>query len=134
MKIFDKAIDGMSWYEYSRHAISVFVYYLRSYDHLFQSLDERELLDTLTFEQIVEFTNAVYDEWPIRKPDWSVHPHLGYDSDHMNSLDILSTDIPLVERMMYISLDTWFVQDHFAAQLQKVREYIKGRIEGFTPF
>ena len=75
MKIFDKAVDGMSWYEYSRHATSVLVYYLRSYDHILQRLDERELLDTLTLEQLVEFTNALYDEWPMRKPDWSVrHP------------------------------------------------------------
>ena len=71
MKIFDKAVDGMSWYEYSRHATSVLVYYLRSYDHILQRLDERELLDTLTLEQLVEFTNALYDEWPMRKPDWS---------------------------------------------------------------
>src|SRR3990172_3853101 len=53
MKIFDKAVLGMSWYEYSRHATSVLVYYLRSYDCILQRLDERELLDALTLEQLV---------------------------------------------------------------------------------
>ncbi len=123
MKIFDKAVNGMSWYEYSRHATSVLVYYLRGYDHLLQRLDERELLDTLTLEQLVEFTNALYDEWPMRKADGSVrHPR-------MNSLDILSTDIPLAERMMYIVLDTWFLPDHFATQLQQARDHVERRIE-----
>jgi len=113
----------MSWYEYSRHATSVLVYYLRGYDHLLQRLDARELLDTLALEQLVEFTNALYDEWPMRKADGSVcHPR-------MNSLDILSTDLPLAERMMYIVLDTWFLHDHFATQLQQARDHVERRIE-----
>jgi hypothetical protein len=127
MKIFDKAVDGMSWYEYSRHSTSVLVYYLRSYDHIVQMLDERELSNILTLGQVVEFTNTLYDEWPIRKPNWSHFLH--YDSDHMNSLDILAMDIPLAERMMYIALDTWFSQDHFAAQLQQARDHVEKRIE-----
>ena len=130
LKIFDKAVDGMSWYEYSRHATSVLVYYLRSYDHILQRLDERELLDTLTLEQLVEFTNTLYDEWPMRKPEWS---ELGTSRmmihARMNSLDILSTDIPLAERMMYIALDTWFLRDHFAIQLQQARDHVERRIE-----
>jgi hypothetical protein len=132
LKIFDKAVDGMSWYEFSRHATSVLVYYLRSYDHILQRLDESELLDSLTLEQLVEFTNTLYDEWSMRKPDWSVqnlHHHLSCDSDHMNSLDILSTDIPLAERMMHIALDTWFLQEHFAIQLQQARDHVERRIE-----
>jgi len=259
MKIFDKAVRRMSWYEYSRHATSVLVYYLRGYDHLLRRLDERECLDTLTLEQLVEFTNRLYDEWPIRKPDWSarhplnairvpgfprsgvelstassldwftgattggeisastestledvrrhreemttkvplrlqstdkgyrftltfpeaerdidvhlrngnqpvlkgtlvqelwraginreeswpgtdrikgkrlllqnLHHCLSHDSDPMSSLDILSTDIPLAERMMYIVLDTWFLQDHFARQLQQARDHVDRRIE-----
>ncbi len=131
LKIFDKAVDGMSWYEYSRHATSILVYYLRSYDHIVQMLDLRELLDRSTLEQLVEFTNAVYDEWPMRRTDWSVRP-LTADSNHMNSLDILLTDIPLAERIMYIALDAWFVKDHFAAQLQHARNYVEKRIESFV--
>jgi hypothetical protein len=127
MKIFDKAVDGMSWYEYSRHATSVLVYYLRSYDHILQMLDERELLDTLTLERLVAFTNTLYDEWPMRKK--GPHYCLSNGSDHMNSLDILSTNIPLVERMMYIALDTQFLQDHFAIQLQQARDHVERRIE-----
>ena len=100
VKIFDKAVDGMSWYEYSRHATSVLVYYLRSYDHLLQRLDERELLDRLTLEQLVEFTNTFYDEWPMRGPARRVRHRRYYDADPMNSLDLLLTDIPLAERMM----------------------------------
>jgi hypothetical protein len=258
MKIFDKAVNGMSWYEYSRHATSVLVYYLRGYDCLLQMLDEGGLLDTLTLEQLVQFTNTLYDEWPMRKPDWSMrhllnairipefpmsgielatssldwftgtttehvmpdstepvledvrrirdkltlevpfslrstdkgyrfmltfpagergievhlrngnrpvligtlvpelwrvginrgeswsgtdlakgkksllqnlHRHLSYDSDTMNSLDILSTDIPLAERMMYIALDTWFLKDHFGLQLRQARDHVKRRID-----
>jgi hypothetical protein len=128
IKIFDKAVDGMSWYEYSRHATSVLVYYLRSYDHILQRLDERAFLDTLTLGQLVAFTNTLYDEWPIRKPE-NLHHHLSCDSDPMNSLDILSTDIPLAERIMYIALNTWFVQNHFAMQLQQARDHVERRIE-----
>jgi len=258
MKIFDKAVRRMSWYEYSRHATSVLVYYLRAYDHLLRRLDERECLEMLTLEQLVKFTNRLYDEWPIRKPDWSarhplnairipefprsgvelssfsldwfagtktggersastesalgdvrrsreemttdvplrlqstdkgyrftltfpegehnidvhlrngnrpvlkgtlvqelwraginreeswsgtdrikgkrlllqnLHHGLSHDSDPMSSLDILLTDIPLAERMLYIALDTWFLQDHFATQLQQVRDHVDRRIE-----
>jgi hypothetical protein len=129
LKIFDKAVDGMSWYEYSRHAISVLVYYLRSYDHLLQRLDERKLLDTLTLEQLVAFTNSLYDEWPLRKPERSERYSPDNAPDAMNSLDILSTGIPLAERILYIALDTWFLQDHFANQLQQSRDHIEKRIE-----
>ena len=122
LKIFDKTVEGMSWYEYSRHATSVLVYYLRGYDHLLQMLDERALLDTWTLEQLVEFTNTLYDEWPLRNPDWSAHPSL-------NSLNLLSTNIPLAERMMHIALDTGFLQDHFSVQLQQAREHIEECIE-----
>ncbi len=138
MKIFDKAVEGMSWYEYSRHATSVLVYYLRSYDHILQRLDERELLDAVTLERLVEFTNALHDGWPMKKPGWSEHhrlnaikmPELSYLSAPMNSLDMLSTDIPLAERIMYISLDTWFLRDHFALQLQQARDHVERLIEG----
>jgi hypothetical protein len=59
MKVFDKAVDRMSWYEYSRHATSVLVFYLRSYDQLIQTLDEKELLGALTLPQLVEYTNTL---------------------------------------------------------------------------
>lgn len=117
MKVFDKAVAHMSWYEYSRHATSVLVYYLRSYDFILQSLDEREFLDALTLEQLVVFTNTLYNEWPINNPD--------HDSKRMDSLDILSTDIPLAERILYIALDTRFQRDHFAVQLQQARDHIE---------
>jgi hypothetical protein len=130
MKVFDKAVDGMSWYEYSRHALSVLVYYLRSYDHLLQRLDKRELLDALHLQRLVAFTNALYDEWPIKNAAWSArHPHVSHNSEYMNSLDILSTDISLAERIMYIALDTWFLPDHFSLQLQQGRDHIEKRIE-----
>jgi hypothetical protein len=129
MKVFDKAVGGMSWYEYSRHATSVLVHYLRSYDHLVQRLDERELLDTLTLEQVAEFTNTLYDEWPLRKPDKIANHPLSHGPVEMSSLDILSTDIPLAERMMYITLDTWFLKKHFTLQLQQARDHVERRIE-----
>jgi hypothetical protein len=131
LKIFDKAVKGMSWYEYSRHAISVLVYFLRSYDCLLQKLDERGLLDTLTLQQLVAFTNAFYDEWPLKKPDRRMkHSHdPSDDSAYMTTLDILSTDIPLAERILYIALDTGFLQDHFSRQLQQARDYLGKRME-----
>jgi hypothetical protein len=125
MKIFDKAIEGMSWYQYSRHATSVLVYYLRSYDYIVQRLDEKKILDAMTFEQLVAFTNALYDEWPVRKPAGSEPHQLSNDSDHMDSLAILSTDIPLAERIMYIALDAWFLQNHFSMQLQHARNFVE---------
>ena len=129
MKIFDKAVDGMSWYEYSRHATSVLVYYLRSYDFILKNLDERALLETLTLEQLVAFTNALHDEWPLKDLDWSTHHHPSNDSERMNSLEILTTDIPLAERMMYLVLDARFLPDRFATQLQQARDHVERRIE-----
>lgn len=129
MKIFDRTVGGMSWYEFSRHATSVLVYYLRSYDYLLQRLEESKLLDGLTLEQLVAFTNTLYDEWPIRKTGWSErHQDPRDDSTPMDSLAILSTDILLAERMMYIALGAWFLQDHFAMQLQQARDHIERSI------
>ena len=123
LKIFDKAIQGMSWYEFSRHSTSVLVYYLRSYDCLLQRIDERGLLDSLTLDRLVAFTNSFYDDWPLRQPDKSD------DSSRMNSLEILRTDIPLAERIMYIALDTWFARDRFAKQLEQTGDYLTRRVE-----
>jgi hypothetical protein len=118
LAIFDKVVDGMSWYEYSRHTTSVLVYYLRSYDCLLQKLDERGYLDTLILEQLVAFTNALYDAWPLRQPVTN------NDSSRMNSLEILSTSIPVSERILYIALDTCFLRNHFDEQLKEARVHI----------
>jgi hypothetical protein len=58
MKIFDKAVQGMSWYEYSRHSTSVLVFYLRRCEEIVQTLDQRGLLDSLSLSQLVNSTNA----------------------------------------------------------------------------
>ena len=42
---------------------------------------------------------------------------------------MLSTDIPLAEKMMYIALDTRFLRDHFAIQLQQARDHVERCIE-----
>jgi hypothetical protein len=257
IKVFDKAVRGMSWYEYSRHATSVLVYYLRSFDHIIQILDERSVLDKLTLERLVEFTNALYDKWPMKRPDFdSLYPLTGIrvpeypipntilgassidwftgietqyeipDSTRldtkadcspkqdrireipfklqstckgykftmkfpeeqcaievflrngnkpvlqgscisdlwrigagegekrsgtklskgkkcllqrlhcflvgtpgqMNSLELLSMDIPLSERILYIALDTWFLKNHLATQLRRARIYCENSI------
>jgi hypothetical protein len=125
MKVFDRAVDGMTWYEYSRHATSVLVYYLRSYDCIFRKLDDRKLLDEFTLERLVEFTNGLYDAWPMRT-------QRGRDpksQEAMNSPDILSTSIPLAERIMYIALDTWFLRDRFDLQLRQAREFVESCFE-----
>jgi hypothetical protein len=127
IKIFDKAIDGMSWYEYSRHATSVLVYYLRSYDCIMQELDERGLLDALTLARLVEFTNTLYDEFPLKRPDWTNRPN--FNSDCMTPLDLLTLSIPLAERMMYIALDARFLPGHWAMQLQQARDHIERSIK-----
>jgi hypothetical protein len=131
-KIFDKAVEQMSWYEYSRHATSVLVYYLRSYDHLLRKLDEEKLLDTWNLERLAGFTNHLFSEWPLRNPDLSKHApnHPGPDSGRMDSLDVLSANIPLEERMLYLALDTWFVRDYFQRQLRQARHFIKRAIRG----
>jgi hypothetical protein len=130
LKIFDVAVAGLSWYEYSRHATSVLVYYLRSYDCLWRKLGERELLDTLTLDQLVAFTNSLYDEWPLRKQDQSEHHFPGEDPNSFNVPDILSTSIPLAERILYIALDTRFLRSRFADQLRQGRDHIEKRIKG----
>jgi hypothetical protein len=123
IKIFDKAIEGMSWYEYSRHSTSVLVYYLRGYDHLLQKLDD--LLEAATLRQLVGFTNSLYDRWPLRNPN-------GLDCPgRMDSLAILSTDIPLAEIIMYIALDTCFSEGNFTAQLNQARVHVEKTLSLF---
>lgn len=126
LEVFDKAVDGMSWYAYSRHATSVLVYYLRSYEGLIQRLAQRELWRSMTLRQLVRFTNSIYSEWPLRTPDSHGSP------DRMNSLDILSTNIPLEERILYIALNTSFRPSNFAGQLQNARAYLQKQIEAFA--
>ncbi len=128
MSIFDRAVGGMSWYQYSRHATSVLVYYLRSYDPILQRLDAGGLLEALTLQQVVAFTNDLYDGWPQRQSS------AGDEIDCMNSMDLLSTEIPLRERIMLIALDTRFAKSRFNAQLQQVRDYIDRKIETLRLF
>ena len=80
-------------------------------------------------EQVAEFTNTLYDEWPLRKPDKIANHRQSHGPVAMSSLDILSADIPLAERMMYIAMDTWFLKKHFALQLQQARDHVEKRIE-----
>lgn len=132
LKAFDRAVEGMSWYEFSRHSTSVLVYYLRSYDHIVQLLGRNGMLDSLTLEELVKFTNKLYAEWPLRAPAVSEQrpPVSGDDSDNsMDSLAILSTDIPLSERMLYIALDSRFMQSGFASQLDRARDCIESHVE-----
>ncbi len=131
LKIFDKAVEGMSWYEYSRHATSVLVYYLRAYDHILQKLDERERPSRLNLDNLVAFTNALFDEWPFRQPDRSLSQSCSEPSSPMNTLDILSTDMPLSEKILYIALDTCFPCDRFAVILQQARNHTESRIAAF---
>jgi hypothetical protein len=133
-QVFDKAIDGMSWYEFSRHATSVLVYYLRGYDFMVQRLDERNLLSALTLEQLVEFTNALYDKWPLKNQACNMQPPTWATQDPelpMTSLQILSLDIPLAERILYIALNSCFLHDRFEWQLQQARDCIQKHIKAF---
>jgi len=66
-KVFERFTKGMSWYEYSRHSTAVLVYYLRSYDYLIQKLDENGILEDLPLEKIVEFTNSLFETWPLKE-------------------------------------------------------------------
>ncbi len=131
LKIFEKSVDGMSWYVYSRHATSVLVYYLRAYDHLFQKLDANGILDTLTLAELVGFTNSLFEDWPLNKSEDRDQNPLNQHSNFMDSLEILSTDIPLAERILYIALGTRFLRPHFTRQLQQARSHIENRIAAF---
>jgi hypothetical protein len=127
-KVFDKAVEGMSWYDYSRHATSVLVYYLRSYDHLAVQLDERNLLDTLSLPQLVDLTNALYEKWPLKKPEQAEKAEPGRAAGpipFMDSLQLLSTGIPLKESILYIALGTGFTPGGFNRQLQHARDYLE---------
>ena len=132
LKIFDKTVEGMSWYRYSRHATSVLVHYLRGYDHLLQRLDAMEILDTSTLQQLVRFTNALHDEWPLRRENGNAGRR-PKDPPLMDSLEILKTEIPLAERILYITLDTGFLQDGFTLQLKQARDHLEGLIEAPSP-
>jgi hypothetical protein len=142
LKIFDRTVAGLSWYEYSRHATSVLVYYLRGYDHLLQMLDDRKLLDRQSLDQLVGFTNRLFDTWPLKHADrkapeslvktkapLSTHPN--HFSERMSSMEILSRDIPLRERILYLALDTWYRKDLFSAQLQQARDHLEKCMEKF---
>jgi len=120
--VFDRAVEGLSWYEYSRHATSVLVYYLRAFDHLLVRMDEAAVLGRLPFRELVSFTNALYDEWPLKIP---VPRGTGF----MSALDLLRTPIPLPERILHIALRTGFRADTFGEQLEKGREWIVRRME-----
>jgi hypothetical protein len=119
-KVFDRAVDGMSWYEYSRHATSVLVYYLRSYDHLFQILDEEGILDGQNLRQLAAFTNAIFDAWPLGSR--------GDKSPQDDSLDVHATDLPEAEKTLYVALDSRFLNRDFVVQLRKARNFILGRV------
>jgi hypothetical protein len=68
LKVFDKTMGGMSWYDYSRHATGVFVSFLRGYDHIIQMLDQKGKLDSMSLEGLVEFTNELFDNWKFMAP------------------------------------------------------------------
>ncbi|MBN2339830.1 MAG: hypothetical protein JXP48_14990 [Acidobacteria bacterium] len=125
--MFDRAVEGLSWYEYSRHATSVLVYYLRAFDHLLVRMNEAAGLGRLPLRQLASFTNALYDDWPFQRPGAAVPgtPGMGF----MNTLDLLRTPIPLPERILYIALRTGFRADTFGAQLGRAREWIMRRME-----
>ncbi len=144
LKVFDRAVSGLSWYEYSRHATSVLVYYLRSYDYVVQNLDRRGLLADWTLERLVAFTNDLYDHWPLKRPDWSERHSLNrlrfpefpaegrecnaspLDSGTIpvDSPDILSAGMSPAERILYVALDSWFLPDRLAGQLMRARHLI----------
>jgi hypothetical protein len=129
LKVFNKAVFGMSWYEYSRHATSVLVYYLRSYDWILQKLDEKGILDSMALEQTVGFTNGLYGDWPLRRLPGKLQDGAVSDADRLLAHDILSTDRPLAERIMHIALDSWFLRDCFDAQLRQAEAFVEGRLE-----
>ena len=52
-------------------------------------------------------------------------------SDRMTSLEILSKEIPLPERIMHIALDPWYRKDCFSAQLQQARDHLEKYIDAF---
>jgi hypothetical protein len=125
--VFDRAVTGLSWYGYSRHATSVLVYYLRAFDHLLVRMNEAAVLARLPLRQLASFTNALHDDWPFQRPTAAVPAQTGMG--FMNTLDLLRTPIPLPERILHIALRTGFRADTFGAQLGRAREWIARRME-----
>jgi hypothetical protein len=68
LKVFDKAIEGMSWYEYSRHSTAVMVAYLRVYDFLFEQMDAQGKLENKSLDELIKFTNELANNWEFKKP------------------------------------------------------------------
>ncbi len=124
-EVFGRTVRGMSWYEYSRHATSVLVYYLRSYDHVLQNLAARDVLSAWTLEDLVAFTNALFDGWPLRELERKAEPPDRNGSASMDPLEILSADIPLAERILYIALGSRFSRNHFTIGLERARAHIE---------
>ena len=118
----------MSWYEYSRHATSVLVYYLRGYEYIIQLLKDVGRADIPTLSRLVEFTNELYDNWPLRNHEKVADDEANPDSDQMDSLEILSIDIPLTERMFHIAIGSELCRDSFAARLNEARTFVKQRV------
>jgi len=116
-KVFDRAVEGMNWYEYSRHATSVLVYYLRAFDHLLGILEEEGVLDPGDLGRLAGFTNAIFDTWPLR--------NRGDNFSRVETLNILDTDLAPAEKTMYIALDTQFLNGDFKLQLRKARAHIR---------
>ena len=130
-KIFNRAVEGMSWYEYSRHATSVLVYYLRGYECVIQLLKDVARADIFTLPQLAEFTNDLYDNWPLRNHAKIADYDANSRSDRMASLEILSSDIPLTERIFHIAIGSELCRDSFVAQLNEARVFIEQRIVSF---
>ena len=130
-KIFDHAIEGMSWYEYSRHATSVLVYYLRGYEYIIQLLENMVHATPPTLSCLVGFTNDLYDNWPLRNPEKTADHGANSSSGRMDSLAILSTDIPLTERIFHIAIGSEFHRENFAVRSSEARAFVKQRIVSF---
>jgi len=75
-KVFERATNGMSWYDHSRHGTAVLVAYLRSYDNIIQMIDKKGKLDKMSLENLVEFTNNIFDNWPLKEHKWSIRHEL----------------------------------------------------------
>jgi hypothetical protein len=131
LRVFDKAVEGMSWYEFSRHSTSVLVYYLRSYDPILKKLDERKLLETISLKQLVEFSNALYDEWPLRESGASENDPVCSAAEPMDFREILSMGIPTGEKIMHVALGTRFTKKQVSFQLKLAEENMEKRIAEF---
>lgn len=146
LRVFKKATEGMSWYEYSRHSTAVLVAYLRAFDFLLEMMDKRDKLESKSLDEVVEFTNDLFDNWEFPRPvhfsksnekDWRLPRH--YAPGKSVTADKHGKDILLgtfEESRKYANINRRYWEDlkEKCIELKQVRDELRDRIVKSLPY